>query len=231
MPSTADEFRTALKWGKRALKQGDAIKAEHWLQRAREFALYLKDDHRRSFVVHRLAEVAVLRNEPMLARHRFKRALELVNKNSHVAYAIMLRDYGEFERRQGHPKIARRHVEKAARLLLTAEPVTRRVKLEGIVTEGFTARLDLADKNRRAQALAQLKELADELYGTHKTQYELANLAVLAEELPVWDIDRTKYILRAMFLSFRLRNIARTTEFTLLLGGKPLRGVYRVTTR
>lgn len=231
MASTADEFRSALKWGKRALKRGDVIEAERWLQRAREFALYLNDDHRRSFVVHRLAEVAVLQGEPMLARQRFKHALKLVNKNSQVAYAIILRDYGEFERRQGHPNIARKHVEKAARLLLTAEPVTRRVKLEGIVTEGFAARLDLADKTRRAQALKQLRELAEELHGTHKIQYELANLAVLAEELPMWDLNRTKYILRAVFLSLQLRNVTRATEFTLLLGGKSLRGAYRVTVR
>lgn len=233
MASNTVEFRTALKCGKRSLKQGDAGKAERWLLRAYEIANdSLKDDNRKSFVLHRLAELSVMTNEPMVARRRFKVALKLVNKNDYVGYALLLRDYGEFERRQGHPKIARKHVEKAARLLSIDTGDTRRSKLEleRVVTKGFVARLDLSGR-KRAEAIDILKWTARELYGTPKVQYELANLAILVEVLPIWDISRTRYILRAMALSIQLRNHVRATEFALLLGGKPLRGTYRLVTK
>lgn len=230
MVTTRDEYRTALKEGKKYLKSGNHSRAENWLGYASEFARHMKDKHREALVWHRLAEVAVFQNEPMRARHRFKLALELVDKENHVAYAIVLRDYGEFERRTGHRKIARRHVEHAVSLLDTAELLGRkqRLELERTTTRGFVARLGLGTKAEAASIIT-LKEVASELWGCRKPQYELANLAILIEVLPIWDLDRARYIIRAITLSIQLRNRARFTEFLVLLGGKPLRGIYRVT--
>lgn len=231
MASTAYEFRTALKQGKRFLKAGNATQAEFWLQRAREYAGYLNnDDNRRAMVLHRLGEVAVMRGDFMLARKRFKRSLELISQNNTVGRAILHRDYGEFERRQGNRKIARTHVLRATSLLGSIEKPSRRVKLESIVTQGFMARLklDSDDKALREEAITTLIETADKLHGCNKSNYELANLAVLIETLPIWDPRRIIYLSRAVLLSLYQQNLSRAMEMTTFVGGNLPRKAFRL---
>lgn len=228
MVSTVTEFRSELKAGKRYLKSGQLFRAELHLQRARDLASYIPDERREALVSHRLAEVAIFRNEPMLARGRYKRALQLVDKNDTVAYAILLRDYGEFERRQGHWKIARRSINQAMELIQTVKPKTRRVQLEVLATKGFVARLGLSGTpQKRAEGIVVMKQVDNEIRGTHKHQYELANLAILIEVIPFWDLDRFSYIRRAVVLSFQLGNVRRAAEFTAMLGGKTSRAAFR----
>jgi tetratricopeptide (TPR) repeat protein len=221
----------ALKQGKRALRAGDATHAEFWLQRAREYASYLNDDHnRRAMVLHRLGEVAVMRGEFMLARKRFKRGLELINEDNIIGRAILHRDYGEFERHQGNRKIARTHVLRAVSLLGSIQKPSRRTELESIVTHGFMARLklDSKDKELRKEAIATLAETANKLHGCNKSNYELANLSVLVEELPLWDTRRISYLTRAVFLNLYQRNLSRAGEMTAFLGGTLPRKAYRL---
>lgn len=180
------DFRAALKTGKRYLSQGDANTAERHLLRALEFTDYFEDtsvkNEKRAFVLHRLAEVSILQDDPMNAKRRFKEALKLINPRNKMGHARLLRDYGNFERVQGRTAIGRKHVNQALSILKSMS-ITDRVKKETLVTKGFVARFDLNDPLLRDAAIEVLRSVARELYGYKKKAYELANLRCLIDVL------------------------------------------------
>jgi tetratricopeptide (TPR) repeat protein len=224
------DFRAALKTGKRQLSRGNASKAEHYLLRALETASYLKDerlrDEKRAFVLHRLAEVAILLNDPMTAHKRYQKALRLSNDHNEMGHARLLRDYGNFERLQGDRKSGLRHIRKALVILESIEDRSERVAIEILITEGFLARFDLDDPQRRDEAIETLRLIARKLHGYKKKAYEVANLRCLIDVLPIHSLERITYIQRATELSIRLGNYRKAGEYTALLGGQPLRSIY-----
>lgn len=228
------DFRAALKTGKRYLSQGDANTAERHLLRALEFTDYFKEksveNEKRAFVLHRLAEVSILQDDPMNANRRFKEALKLINPSNKMGHARLLRDYGNFERVQGRTAIGRKHVDQAHSILKSMS-ITDRVKKEILVTKGFVARFDLDDPLLRDAAIEMLRSIARELYGYKKKAYELANLRCLIDVLPVYNIERISYIQRAALLSAQLWNFRKAGEYVSLLGGKPSSSIYNFIVR
>lgn len=222
-------FRTHLKKAKRQISQGDARAAEYRLLRASEAAGYLPEPMRRAklaFIEHRLAEVAILLKDWSTARRRFEEAVLLVDKADKIAYARILRDFGNFERLQNNYQLGLAKTMLAIETLESIDKQTKRLHAEMVVTRGFLARFDLYHPLKRANAIVVLRETAGQLYGYKKKAYELANLRCLADILPVYSIERTRYIQRAVWLNLQLGNALQAGELLALLGGRPSRSIY-----
>lgn len=222
-------FRTHLKKAKRHISQGNAQTAEYGLLRASEAAGYFPKPMRRAklaFIEHRLAEVAILLKDWSTARRRFEEAILLVDKTDKIAYARILRDFGNFERLQGNYQLGLGMTRLAMEALESTGKQTKRLHAEMVVTRGFLARFDLDHPLKRSSAIVVLRETAGQLYGYKKKAYELANLRCLADVLPIYSIERARYIQRAAWLNLQLGNARQAGELLALLGGPPSRSIY-----
>jgi len=234
-PQDLGDFRSALKTGKRQLSRGNAKEAERYLLRALATTDYFEDqivkNEKKAFVLHRLAEVYILEGEPINAHKCFREALKLSNAGNPMGHARLLRDYGNFERIQGHDKSGLKRVNQAIDILESQPQSRDRVKKELLVTQGFLARFYVNDPDRRESAIETWQVIARELRGYKKKAYELANLRCLIDALPFYSLERSQYIQRAVLLSFRLGNYKKAGEYAALLGGKPARSVFRFMVR
>lgn len=230
-----DDFRAALKTGKRQLSRGNAREAERYLLRALATTDYFENqivkNEKKAFVLHRLAEVYILQGETINAHNCFKEALKRSNAQNQMGHARLLRDYGNFERIQGNSESGLEYVNLAIDILESQPQSRDRVKKELLVTQGFLARFYANDSARREDAIETWQVVAHELRGYKKKAYELANLRCLIETLPFYSLERTQYIQQAILLSLRLGNYKKAGEYLALLGGKPSRSVYNFIVR
>ncbi|MDB5177848.1 MAG: hypothetical protein JWO61_231 [Candidatus Saccharibacteria bacterium] len=210
---------------------GDFRAAILMLYRANEYTKDPNPIHRypRGIVLHQYALNVAALDDADGARHLFEVALVQIKSDDPVSRAILLRDFGNFELRQGDVISARKRITAALRLLDHIAEVTPRVEIEQVVTRGFLARTNIEVDPHGS--LATLREVAASLRG-YKSAYELDNLDWLIDYLPL-GYERQRLTLRAVYLCLQVGNQKRASEFgTLLGGGKPLRGLYRfITTR
>lgn len=226
----AQEIRSYKKRAQTLLHQGKPKYAESYLFRAYEITDSLPRSERnatRAFLIHRLAEVAVQQNEPMLARRRFRESLKITDTTNTMGHARTLRDYGEFLRRQGEVKAGRREVERALSIMDLNTDRSARLEIELLVTDGILARFDCLSRKRRDDAIETQYQIAKRLRGYKKTEYELAVLRFLLEEvIPFYNPERVEYIGRAIFLSTKQGNLKKVGEYISLLGGSPSQILY-----
>lgn len=181
--------------------------------------------YKRGVVLHVYALAAAELGDAEGARHLFKSALREIKPDAPLSRAMALRDFGNFELRQGNVVLARRKIISALKLFDRIDDVTQRVEIELAVTRGFLARTSI--ESDPIGSLETLRDVARLLKGYKKREYELDNLDWLIDHLPP-SLERQRYALRAIQLSLLLGNNHKVVEYSSLFGGgKPLRGIYR----
>ena len=222
----SNEFRELLKQFKRSFHAGEIFHALSILARAK--ASISEDTtspqrHKHGIVDHRQAMAEADSGDIDDARALLRNASRKIEADAPIERAMMLRDWGKIELMAGDEPLARRLINEALTLLYAVEITTPRLDEEIVATQGFLAqtmiRLD------KSGALSSLRATATALKDKRPV-YELEPVACLVENLPA-GVERQRYILRAVYLCSRLGDRPRTLEYTALLGGKPLRSIYR----
>jgi hypothetical protein len=218
-------FRTLLAKAKRADHSGDYVGAFHFLAMARRRAQTGDEWHKNPIGItdHRHAVLEAKHGSIKDARDMFELSISEIGPDAPVERAHALRDFGKLEHLAGNDLLAREKLNEAIALLEDADSTLEHLDEHLTITRGFLAQVDIAVN--RDDALQRLRDTAAALLGS-KPEYELDPIACLIENLPV-GVERQLYILRAIYLSLRLGNQAQAIEYMTLLGGKPLRSVYR----
>jgi tetratricopeptide (TPR) repeat protein len=197
----------------------------------------VKEDYTLGIVAHQLGSIHAINRDVKWARASFAKAREML-KDDPFGLAITLRDNENFELLLKNFDEAKKLIEMAFVELRKPEAgdnVTgRRLQTEVFVTEGFAHRITLFDERSSDQdvdeAINALQVIHIKLEDyAEEPQYTLANLQWIIKYIKDDEL-RAKYTQRAIELAEDLGNIQKRREYEMLLiGGIPLRNVYRST--
>jgi len=240
MAKAQDKIKAIIKAAKIDQRRGDLKAALHKYAGIINEQLAnheIEKDYTLGIIAHQLGSIHAINRDVKWARASFAKAREQLEDDS-FGLALALRDEGNFELLLRNFREAKKLVEKALTELEKPEAgdnVTgRRLRIEALVTKGFAYRITLFDEEssdedidkavNELQALhAKLEDYAEE------SQYTLANLQWIIEYIKDDEL-RARYIKRAIELAESLGNTQKRREYEmLLLGGIPLRNVYRNT--
>jgi hypothetical protein len=192
------------------------------------------NDYDHGVVMHQLASIKAVNNVAREAHEHFKQSREDFADDP-MSLARLIRDEGNFNLLQGNTwqahKLVREALEQIKLPGAQSDVSLEQYEIEVEVTTGFLYRIDIVEGKKIPNAVEYLRKLDSmlEAYGK-RPEYQLANLGWLIDVVPDKD-DRVIYIRKAIKLSSEIGNKEKQREYRLLLlGGTPLKQLYRIST-